>query len=70
MVNGNCKPKSEGVVAKTEGTILNTLELEEGWYRFGTTSEDIYACPTLVNCKGGKINGSVAKSLCKEGAGV
>ena len=42
--NGKCKPKPEGIVAKEEGTTLETLELEESWYRFSRTATAIYAC--------------------------
>ena len=42
--NGKCKSKDEGIVAEEEGTTLETLELEESWYRFSRTATAIYAC--------------------------
>ena len=42
--NGKCKSKDKGVVAKDEGTTLETLELEGGYYRFSRTSAKVYEC--------------------------
>ena len=42
--NGKCISKDKGIVAKEEGTTLETLELEESWYRFSRTATAIYAC--------------------------
>jgi hypothetical protein len=43
--NGKCKPKPEGIVAKEEGTTLETLALETGWFRFGVLATKVYPCP-------------------------
>ena len=49
-----------------------TLELEEGWYRFTAESTEVYACPrttsTDPNCKGGQLEGGQVASLCKSGS--
>ena len=42
--NGKCKSKDKGIVAKEKGTMLETLELEGGYYRFSRTSTEVYAC--------------------------
>ena len=42
--NGECTSKVNGVVAKEEGTTLETLELEEWFYRFSRTSAMVYEC--------------------------
>ena len=70
MLKGKCKAKpGEGVVVESEGTTLQSLELEPYFYRFSETAETVYHCPTSVNCVGGKINGSVSGSLCRKGSG-
>ena len=45
MLEGECKLKPKGVVTKEDGTTLETLELEEGWFRFSEFSTEIYPCP-------------------------
>ena len=70
MINDKCIEKVDGMVIRDDGTTLETLELEKGWYRFSTESRDIYRCPVPKNCLGGVIETSKVedKSLCKPGA--
>ena len=51
--------KSEG----SEGSTVETLDVNEAFFRFSTTSAEIEACPLSANCLGG-----VNASACAEGS--
>ena len=52
-----------------DASTLENLHLEPGYYRFSTTSEVVYECLSLPNCKGGKLNASESAPLCRTGSG-
>ena len=51
--------------ACAQGTSVYGLEIEPGYYRFSSTSTNVYECPNQPDCVGGNATGS---DLCSEGA--
>jgi len=70
MDDGECFEKPEGVIRTHAGTTLESMSLERGWYRFAPSAAGVYLCPSIPNCRGGKIrsNESTDTSLCRDGS--
>ena len=43
--DGACIAKPEGVVVDTAATTLESMKLKKGWFRFSSTSAEVYKCP-------------------------
>ena len=69
--DGKCTDKPDGVkqTEEDEFATLETLNLEDGFYRLARTSTIVYSCPTPVNCEGGDIGpNETAAALCRKGS--
>jgi len=65
-----CVQKPVGVRLSPDSTLKN-LELYEGYFRFSTSTAHIYACPSSLNCTGGKLSSNSSlksSSLCRKGS--
>ena len=55
-----------------DATTLKNMQLEPGWFRFSTSTADVYECPSPPNCVGGRLsfNSSLLgkNSLCRKGS--
>ena len=50
MIDGRCESKGNGVAqGGKEGMTLETLELEDGYFRFTSSSTEVYPCPYASN---------------------
>ena len=67
--DGKCIEKGKGVIkeAGTAGTTLSTMSIEEGYWRYTSTSTQVYECTYPMNCEGG-VNGSVGDLICSKGS--
>ena len=43
-LNGECHEKPSGVEGGTEGTTLESMRLNKGYFRFWSTSNKVYEC--------------------------
>lgn len=61
---------SDGVTCDKPGTSTETMQLEDGWFKFGTASAEVYECTYAENCKSPTVNasGAVGLALCTTGA--
>ena len=66
-------PKPElcpnGVACETAGTTTQSMELTDGWFKFGAQSVEVYKCP-FDNCVAPAHNasGAVGPDLCAKGS--
>lgn len=49
-----CSVALEHTSAKQRGTTLQTLDIDEGYWRASDTSRNIFACYNAVACRGGQ----------------
>jgi len=49
---GTCEPCESGMICDETGTVLTSLAIDRGYYRFGNWSTEIYLCSN-DNCLGG-----------------
>mmetsp|Transcript_103767 Transcript_103767/g.298635 ORF Transcript_103767/g.298635 Transcript_103767/m.298635 type:complete len:448 (-) Transcript_103767:1131-2474(-) len=68
MKGGKCVDKPEGVKIDEVGTTLESMRLDQGYFRFSSKSTEVYPCHHYSNCKGGKIPANSTTSLCREGS--
>ena len=64
---GQCTKCPEGGDCDEDGVTLDAIESEPYYYRFATTSTELYVCPYPMNCKGGSITNSL-DDQCKDGS--
>ena len=73
---GTCKECHDGMICMTTEMVLTSLMIEEGYYRFGNWSTDIYPCNNK-NCLGGNYgqlhargneDGETEDAQCREGS--
>ena len=60
---GQCDPCPHGANCP-QGTVLSTIDVKGGWYRFGSTDTALHECTNMHACVGGNLTGDL---LCAEG---
>ena len=66
--DGECIPVVEGMRDDVVGMTLETVFVEEGFWRTGPNSSDVRECPVFESCRGGKLNKTGSTNiLCLQG---